>query len=109
VPHADASYTAARAALLGAAVAAGSVELFAAALGDRLHEPYRGAADPRLAAVRADLPPGALGATISGSGPSLIVWARAESASACAGELARRYPDVQVSALGVSPRGAHSF
>jgi homoserine kinase len=83
--------------------------LFGAALGDLLHEPYRAAADPRLGAIRTDLPPGALGATISGSGPSLIVWARAESVSACAAELAHRYPEVEVSVLAVSPRGAHSF
>jgi homoserine kinase len=109
VPHADASFTSARAALLGAAIAAGSEDLFAAALGDRLHEPYRGAADPRLEAIRADLPPGALGVTISGSGPALILWARAESVSACTAELARRYPELEVAALAVSALGAHSF
>ena len=43
VPHADAAFTAGRAALLGAALASGSEELFAAALADRLHEPYRAA------------------------------------------------------------------
>ena len=42
-PHADAAFTTARAALLGAALAGESQELFAAALVDRLHEPYRAA------------------------------------------------------------------
>ncbi len=55
VPHADAALTAGHAALLGAAVASGDPDLFARALVDRLHEPYRPSAV--LDAVRADLPP----------------------------------------------------
>ena len=68
VPHDDAAFTVGRAALLGAALASGSADLFAAATDDRLHEPYRAAGAPLLGAVRDDLPAGALGATISGSG-----------------------------------------
>ena len=40
-PHEDAVFSAARAALLGAALAAGTPALFAASAADRLHEPYR--------------------------------------------------------------------
>ena len=69
VPHADAAHTAGRATLLGAAIASGSDELFAAALDDRLHEPYRAANAPLLAAVRDDLPESALGATHLRLGP----------------------------------------
>lgn len=108
VPHADAAFTAARAALLGAALASGEPELFAEALADRLHEPYRAPAAPLLEAVRERLPAGALGATLSGSGPSVICWAREEAASACAQELARRHPDVRVLVLAVSSQGAHA-
>jgi homoserine kinase len=103
IPHADAAFTVARAALLGAALALGSEDLFAAALDDRLHEPYR---SPFLAEVRASLPDGALGATLSGSGPTVIVWARAEAADACTEALTRAYPAVRVVRLAVSPRGA---
>jgi homoserine kinase len=106
VPHADAAFTAGRAALLGAALASGSNELFAAALEDRLHEPYRAANAPLLGSVRSDLPPGALGATISGSGPSVVVWARAEAVAACVAELTARFPDVDVLVLPASPAGA---
>lgn len=102
VPHADAAATAGRAALLGAAAASGDARLFAAALHDRLHEPYRPSAE--LGAVRADLPAGALGATLSGSGPTVIVWA--EDAAACAADLRRRFPEHEVLALGVAGRGA---
>jgi homoserine kinase len=104
--HADAAHSAGRAALLGAAIAAGSAELFAAALDDRLHEPYRAANAPLLAAVRERLPAGALGATLSGSGPTVIVWARRGEDAACADELERRFPDADVLRLKVTARGA---
>jgi homoserine kinase len=101
--HGDAAFSAARAALLGAGAASGRTELFVAALADRLHEPYR--PSDVLDAVRADLPAGARGATLSGSGPTVIVWA--DDAEACADELARRYPEHEVLALRVSPTGTH--
>jgi homoserine kinase len=106
VPHSDAAATAGRAALLGAALASGSAELFAAALHDRLHEPYRAESAPLLEAVREPLPRGALGATLSGSGPSVVVWADSTDAPACAEELEARFPETQVLRLAVSPRGA---
>jgi homoserine kinase len=106
VPHADAAFTAARATLLGAALAGGSPELFAAALTDRLHEPYREDDAPLLTAVRTDPPPGAIGATLSGSGPTVIVWATEEGAAGCERELAERFPAAGVLRLGIAPEGA---
>lgn len=102
VPHGDAAVTVGRAALVGAAVAAGDPVLFAAALDDRLHEPYR--PSPILAAIRAELPDGARGATLSGSGPTVIVWA--DDAARCAAALRERYPACSVLELRVSPTGA---
>jgi len=107
IAHGDAAFTSARAALLGAALATGSPDLFADALADRLHEPYRTAGAPLLAAVREDPPASALGSTLSGSGPTVIVWARPNSARACAQELEARFPDVSVLTLSVSREGAH--
>ena len=66
-------------------------------------------AAPLLAAVREDPPASALGSTLSGSGPTVIVWARAESARACAQELEGRFPDVSVLTLSVSREGAHAL
>jgi homoserine kinase len=106
VPHRDAAFSVARAALLGAAVASGSAELFAAAADDRLHEPYRAPQAPVLASVREQLPVGALGATLSGSGPTVIVWARTENADACAAGLTERFPHADVLQLSISPTGA---
>jgi homoserine kinase len=102
VAHADAAANAARAALLAAGAASGDPELFAAGLDDRLHEPYR--ASPALDSIREDLPAGARGATLSGSGPTVIVWA--DDAAACAADLGRRFPQHDVLILAVSPRGA---
>jgi homoserine kinase len=106
VSHADAALTAGRATLLGVGLASGSAELFAAAMDDRLHEPYRAARAPILAAVRGRLPVGALGATLSGSGPTVIVWARDDEADACVQELAERFPDAQAQRLAVATEGA---
>lgn len=101
VPHADASFNVARAALLGAGIAAQRAEWLAAAFEDRLHQPYR--PSPLLDEIRAELPAGAVGATLSGSGPTVIVWA--EDAEACRAELATRYDEVAV--LPVVAQGAH--
>jgi homoserine kinase len=109
VPHSDATYTVGRATLLGAALASGSAELFAAALDDRLHEPYRAAKAPLLAAVRAELPDGALGATMSGSGPTVIVWADPAAVESCAAELASRFPAAHALPLPIAASGTESF
>jgi homoserine kinase len=103
VTHADAAFTAARAALLGAGLARGDPSLLAAAFADRLHEPYR--PSPLLDVIRVELPPGAVGATLSGSGPTVIVWA--EDADACASALEERFPEETVVSLAVSAEGAH--
>ncbi|MGH3045329.1 MAG: homoserine kinase, partial [Gaiellaceae bacterium] len=106
VPFGDAVYTVGRAAALGAAMATQSEDLFAMSLTDRLHEPYRAEHAPLLEEVRSDLPPGARGATISGSGPTVIVWAEKHSADDCAVALSSRFPDVEVLWLKVSEKGA---
>jgi homoserine kinase len=106
VPHADAAFTAGRAALLGVAVSRGSPELFGEALHDRIHEPYRAARAPLLEAVRSDLPEGALGATLSGSGPTVMVWARQDAVEACEAQLAAAHADASVIRFTVSTEGA---
>ena len=88
VPLFDAVYTGARAALLVAAIEQRRPELIMDALDDRLHEPYRAALVPLLATVRAriaSLP--ALGATLSGAGPTVLVWAEQGSGAVVAAGL----------------------
>lgn len=106
VPLGDAVFSVGRSALLGAGLAASSEELFAAALDDRLHEPYRAPHAPLLEEVRKEPPTGALGSTISGSGPTVIVWASADEAQHCSVELSTRFPDVEVLWLSTSAKGA---
>ncbi len=73
VPHADAAFNAGRSGLLAAGIALGRGDLIAAGLHDRLHEPYRVSAVPDLAEVaRALVEAGALGAVLSGAGPTVI-------------------------------------
>jgi homoserine kinase len=106
VPHADAAFTAGHALLLGAALATRSPELFAAAAHDRLHEPYRAKNAPLLGELRSLMIEGALAVTLSGSGPTVIVWARPEDAAACYDDVSRRFPDEQVLRLATTPSGA---
>jgi homoserine kinase len=106
IPTGDAVFSVGNAALLGAGLAARSEEIFAASLDDRLHEPYRAEHTPLLEAVRTEPPQGALGATISGSGPTVIVWATHHEAEHCSVELSNRFPDVEVLWLSTSPKGA---
>ena len=106
VQHADAVFSAIRATLLGAALASGDQLLFAASADDRLHEPYRAAHAPHLEAIRSDPPRGYLGATLSGSGPTVIVWAEKERAGETTADLAERFPDHDVLQLPVTTTGA---
>lgn len=106
VPHEDAAFSAARAALLGAALAAGSPTLLAASAADKLHEPYRADDAPYLGEIRRDLPDGAIGAALSGSGPTVLVWTQREKEADVERELARRFPDCDVRRLSVTSTGA---
>jgi homoserine kinase len=106
VSHADAVFTATHAVLLGAGLTGNDPALLAAALADRLHEPYRGPLSPVYGPIREQLPAGAVGVTISGSGPTVLVWAGREEAASCARELATRFPRSRVLQLGVASAGA---
>jgi len=89
VEHADAVHTAARAALLVAALEQGRADALSDALDDRLHEPFRAPLVPLLVAVRArirGLP--AYGATLSGAGPSVLVWVEPGASEAVIAALA---------------------
>lgn len=108
VSHDDAAFTVASATLLGAAIAAGSATLLRDAFHDRLHEPYRLGASPLLQTLRDSPPAGSTGVTLSGSGPSVVVWAdpdRVGSAVEAIGICVP--PDTTVLPLRVAQNGAH--
>lgn len=90
VPMADAVHNIAAASLLTLGLARGDWDLVSRGLTDRLHQPHRAHLFPRSAALldRArDL--GALGATISGAGPTVLVWCHYEQTGAVLDALRR--------------------
>jgi homoserine kinase len=108
VPLADAVFNVAHASLLVLGLARGDWDLVARGLQDRLHQPHRAHLYPRslaLAQRAAEL--GALGASISGAGPTVVLWClegeagpvRARLEPECAGW-------AEVLAVGFEPRGA---
>ena len=79
VPLSDAVFNVARASTLMLGLCSSDWELIAAGLGDRLHQPRRAHLYPRSAALLERAPAlGALGATVSGAGPSVLVWTHFE-------------------------------
>ena len=79
VPLADAVYNVSHAATLILGLANDDLELIAVGLKDRLHQPYRAHLYPRSAELLERAPSlGALGATISGAGPAVLVWCQYE-------------------------------
>jgi len=106
--HEDAAAASAQSALLGAAIAAGDATLLAAAFHDRLHEPFRLEDAPLLAELRDKPVAGQAGVTLSGSGPSVVVWTeKGSDPLTVVTELQRRFPDAQVLPLRIADQGAH--
>jgi homoserine kinase len=52
---------------------------------------------------------GSAGVTLSGSGPTIIVWARHEEVEPCAQELHKRFDECEVLAVELATSGVQSF
>ena len=79
VPLSDAVFNVAHSSLLVLGLAKGDWELVARGLHDRLHQPRRAHLYPRSMELAHQAPQlGALGATVSGAGPSVLVWTHYE-------------------------------
>lgn len=90
VPIAEASFNVAHAALLMLGLARGDWDLLGRGLQDRIHQPRRASLYPRsyeLIQRAGEL--GALGATISGAGPTVLVWCHYEQTGAVLQSLQR--------------------
>jgi homoserine kinase len=75
VPLDDAVFNVAHGALLALGLATGDLDLVSRGLADRLHQPRRAHLFPRSAAlIDRAREIGALGATLSGAGPTVVVW-----------------------------------
>jgi homoserine kinase len=114
VPRDDAAVTLANGVGLVLALVEGRLDDLPALLADRLHEPYRAPGVAGIEEMRALADGGdCLGATISGSGPSILLWCRADASArvetaataalAAAGIAARVRPS-RPSAAGVRAR-----
>ncbi len=90
VPLADAVFNVAHASMLVRGLSIGDWDLIAAGLGDRLHEPHRAHLYPRsIELARRAHSLGALGATISGAGPAVLIWSRYEQTGTVVDALTR--------------------
>ena len=107
VPMADAVFNAAHTGLLVLGLARGEWDLIARGLQDRLHQPHREHLYPRSMALARRAPElGALGATISGAGPAVLVWCTCETSGAVLARLQSECAGwAQVRHVGFEPRG----
>jgi homoserine kinase len=108
VPMADAVFNTAHGALFALGLARGDWDLLARGLDDRLHQPYREELFPRsMDLVRRARSFGALGATISGAGPSVLVWCQDETSAGVVEALRREAEGwAQVMRAPFEPHGA---
>jgi homoserine kinase len=108
VPLADAVFNIAHASLLVLGLARGEWDLVARGLRDRLHQPRRAHLYPRsLALAERAQRLGALGATISGAGPAVLVWTHYEQTGGVVEGLRREARDcAHVMRVPFEPQGA---
>ena len=108
VPLADAVANVSAASRLVLGLQRADLDLVAVGLADRIHQPRRRELYPRsmqLVDEATDL--GALGATISGAGPTVLVWTTWQDAGKVAEALEQRCSDwAEVRRLPFSPHGA---
>jgi homoserine kinase len=90
VPLADAVFNVAHASMLMLALTTADWDLLSESLDDRLHQPYRAGLYPRSAALLERARSlGALGATISGAGPTVLIWSHYEQTGGLVERLGR--------------------
>ncbi|MGI8729713.1 MAG: homoserine kinase [Solirubrobacteraceae bacterium] len=110
VPLADATANVAGAALLTLGLERSDLDLIARGLEDRLHQPYRAHLYPASAALldrATEL--GALGATVSGAGPTVLFWTRTRATAAVVEALRLETEGwAEVIAAPFEPQGAWS-
>jgi homoserine kinase len=110
--RADAIYNLQRATALAAQFFSGKTDFHPGFFEDRWHQPYRAALVPGLAEVLSTKHPDILGICLSGAGPSILAFARANAATV--GELIRqtlvqRGVEAQPYVLAADNRGAKGW
>jgi len=108
VPLADAVANVAAASRLVLGLQSADLDLLASGLVDRIHQPRRRELYPRsMELVEAAAELGALGATISGAGPTVLVWTTWQDAGKVSAELEGRCEGwAEVRRIPFTPHGA---
>jgi homoserine kinase len=107
VPLADAVHNTAHAALLVLGLARGDLDLVSRGLSDRIHQPRRASLYPRsmeLVAQAREL--GAIGASISGAGPTVLFWCDWQQTGALFERLRAEARECDVRRARFAPGGA---
>ena len=108
VPLADAVHNVAHASLLVLGLARGDWDQVGRGLSDAIHQPRRAHLYPRsmeLIGKAREL--GALGATISGAGPSVLFWSHYEQTGPLYERLQAAAPDCELRRVTFAPEGAN--
>ena len=108
VPIEAAVFNLSHVAMLTLGLATADWDLISAGLRDRLHQPYRAHLYPRSAdLLERAAALGALGATISGAGPTVLVWSRYDQTGPLVEALKREAAEwATVMRAGFEPQGA---
>jgi len=107
VPLADAVHNAAHAAILVLGLARADLDLVARGLSDRIHQPRRAHLYPKsMELLERARELGAVGASISGAGPTVLFWSHWEATGQLIARLAEERPDWDVRRVGFAPEGA---
>jgi homoserine kinase len=107
VPIADAVHNTAHAALLVLGLARGDLDLVARGLSDRIHQQRRASLYPRsMELLGAARELGAIGASISGAGPTVLFWCDWQQTGALFERLRAEARDCEVRRARFAPGGA---
>ena len=107
VPIAEAVENVGHAALLVLGLSKGDLSLIARGLSDSLHQPRRRHLYPRsMELVERAGELGALGATISGAGPTVLIWCQWEQTGAVVERLRADGPEGRIQRVTFAPGGA---
>ena len=107
VPMADAVHNVAHAALLVLGLQRNDLDLIARGLEDRLHQPRREALYPRsMELVRNARQLGAVAASISGAGPTVLFWVHWQQTGSVVEAVRKAAPECDVRRVQFAPHGA---
>ncbi|HEX5909946.1 MAG TPA: homoserine kinase [Thermoleophilaceae bacterium] len=106
VPMTEASFNIGHASLLTLGLARSDFSLIGRGLDDRLHQPRRAALYPRsIELLHRAREFGAIGATISGAGPSVLFWCQWQTTGDVQSALKAAAPDCEVQRVNFAPGG----